>query len=1252
MAVIQPDTADGPSFPCMVVQDGVDEWALMASAHGTGVVTGCQVTPGVGMSVNVAAGVVLIQGQVYLFAGVSNLAVGAANSGDRRDCVVLRMAGGVVSAVEVPGTPSTYTLGNWTTAVDPGVYQAPLKPFVNWISANNSPGFVNVSTDCPLQEVVVGSTNGPNTTTSISSTTPTGTPAGNLVDKRPVVANFVPWIRHNVWQDATERGGSTAATAVADGQINGTTKTAIIDVVGGDSTAGSVDATLGVTDWVTDLANMENRKAGLVDPGPGLVLCNGPGGLAWSSTSTSGAFGVVAARTVASVTLGATATVTATSFPGVAPGQVVTVSSGTGTLTAGTYVVSVSGTNCVLNQAPATTGTATLSFDTTPIQGPSVIGQRTSWNLATTGNAIGDGVTSTGGAITGAFSTIAGTNVLYSTGAVSNIRNGMLIVGPGIGPNTRVELNVGNGVVYMTSNAIATVSAVTMTFSLTFRRVQIYYQLQNKGDKVTFQPYGPAGALGAGSGAQVTDNAAGGIGMWDSGDLGTSALLGGGGITATWTSGGGGAGAIVIGARYFNSAGTSGVVVDNLAWPGTTAATWAADTTGSGAYDTWAAWIQNLVQAGTPPRRFYFIAGINDATGNAAGYSTYQTNLQNVANTVKAISPTTEVVIVGQWYGDAVGAQAALTTVSGWNYATFPSGSGGLAGEAIAGAGIPSGTTLVGTAGSAGAQTVASCVLSSSGPNPNEVTTTTNIAVQVFAAQIAPGMVVTGGSGIPANTIVTAISFSSPTWTITLSNNVTVNTTETLTFTPTMELSNNATASATVPVTLYWSKGGPVNWQNWSNAAQAASYLTGSTFVNLFESIGDVSPVSAVTGVTLTAGSVNASVASGGFPGVVTGQAIGGSGTNTLGAIPLGCTVANVSGNNLTLSAPANGTTTAYSTSGVTNVSSAVGVLTFASTAGITVGMTVTGANITGSAQILAMTATQVIIHGTIGTLVSGSFTFAANLLFGADMDQVSGQGLHMGDKFNTQSGRDGHRDVAEHIRQKLRFSQHQPPVQPFNSWMTVNAPGATPSINTDATSLVSFTGVGTAITSMSSALTGSPITGQMLTLSFLDNGTARAITWGSELRGWPRCAPADLHDQEPDLYGPVRVERVGVRVPVGMADSADLHPVGRGGDCHPEHLHGGQHLRGRYLRNHLVDHQRLRWPGGGGPGSGRGNGRDSYVGQLPGRQRDRPARCHPGPGGQHLLRGAVPLQRGGRGVAGDRGMVRQPVHQRRHARC
>jgi hypothetical protein len=62
----------------------------------------------------------------------------------------------------------------------------------------------------------------------------------------------------------------------------------------------------------------------------------------------------------------------------------------------------------------------------------------------------------------------------------------------------------------------------------------------------------------------------------------------------------------------------------------------------------------------------------------------------------------------------------------------------------------------------------------------------------------------------------------------------------------------------------------------------------------------------------------------------------------------------------------------------------------------------------------------------------------------------------------------------------------------------TTNAPGATPSMNTDNFDIFRFTGLNTAITSMTTNLTGIPTHGDMISIEFTDNGTARAITWGA----------------------------------------------------------------------------------------------------------------------------------------------------------
>lgn len=62
----------------------------------------------------------------------------------------------------------------------------------------------------------------------------------------------------------------------------------------------------------------------------------------------------------------------------------------------------------------------------------------------------------------------------------------------------------------------------------------------------------------------------------------------------------------------------------------------------------------------------------------------------------------------------------------------------------------------------------------------------------------------------------------------------------------------------------------------------------------------------------------------------------------------------------------------------------------------------------------------------------------------------------------------------------------------------TVNAPGATPSTNSDNDDIANFTGLATAITSMTTNLTGTPVNGDLLEFRFTDNGTPAGITWGA----------------------------------------------------------------------------------------------------------------------------------------------------------
>lgn len=65
-------------------------------------------------------------------------------------------------------------------------------------------------------------------------------------------------------------------------------------------------------------------------------------------------------------------------------------------------------------------------------------------------------------------------------------------------------------------------------------------------------------------------------------------------------------------------------------------------------------------------------------------------------------------------------------------------------------------------------------------------------------------------------------------------------------------------------------------------------------------------------------------------------------------------------------------------------------------------------------------------------------------------------------------------------------------------SRITTITSNATPTVNTDNCDAVSITALATAITSMTTNLSGTPNNFDKLIFRILDNGTARAITWGA----------------------------------------------------------------------------------------------------------------------------------------------------------
>lgn len=73
---------------------------------------------------------------------------------------------------------------------------------------------------------------------------------------------------------------------------------------------------------------------------------------------------------------------------------------------------------------------------------------------------------------------------------------------------------------------------------------------------------------------------------------------------------------------------------------------------------------------------------------------------------------------------------------------------------------------------------------------------------------------------------------------------------------------------------------------------------------------------------------------------------------------------------------------------------------------------------------------------------------------------------------------------------------------------VTVNAPGATPTTNADNNDIANFTGLATAITSMTTNLSGTPVDGDLLEFRFTDNGTARGITWGASFEATTVALP------------------------------------------------------------------------------------------------------------------------------------------------
>lgn len=77
-----------------------------------------------------------------------------------------------------------------------------------------------------------------------------------------------------------------------------------------------------------------------------------------------------------------------------------------------------------------------------------------------------------------------------------------------------------------------------------------------------------------------------------------------------------------------------------------------------------------------------------------------------------------------------------------------------------------------------------------------------------------------------------------------------------------------------------------------------------------------------------------------------------------------------------------------------------------------------------------------------------------------------------------------------------------------ITSRITTITSSATPTINTDDCDCVTITALAAAITSMTTNLSGTPTNFQKLLIRIKDNGTARAITWGTSFQSGSATLP------------------------------------------------------------------------------------------------------------------------------------------------
>jgi hypothetical protein len=115
-------TYENPTaYPAQAVVDSVDLQALAGGVSLNGVVSGGVVGQRFpsAMGVSIAAGNYIFNGGLYAVSTPTLVSIGAASSGDRRDAIWVNETGGVISFGCTPGTPSSNSFWQFTTATAP-----------------------------------------------------------------------------------------------------------------------------------------------------------------------------------------------------------------------------------------------------------------------------------------------------------------------------------------------------------------------------------------------------------------------------------------------------------------------------------------------------------------------------------------------------------------------------------------------------------------------------------------------------------------------------------------------------------------------------------------------------------------------------------------------------------------------------------------------------------------------------------------------------------------------------------------------------------------------------------------------------------------------------------------------------------------------------------------------------------------------------------------------------------------------------